>query len=403
MSSDAEALPPGSIRLRGVTKSFDRAGRKPLALALPWAGPRYRQKITALHGIDLDVAPGESVGLIGSNGAGKSTLLKLLAGVTDPSGGAIDCVGSIGSMIELGLGFHDELTGRENVRGTATILGLTPEQAEAAIPSIIDFADIRDAMDTPMKHYSTGMRARLGFAVAVHVPASILLIDEVLAVGDQEFQLKCIERIRQMNEAGTTLLFVSHSTWLVASVCERVVHVRKGRVVDDGPATEVIQRYLSPQPVQLAEADEPTMRFHSFDIENPHLAPWDGLDIAAEVEVTADTPEPSMGLALNWATLAPDVTVARARADLPPALRRPGRYRVRGHSSGLPVDSGHAEVRVALVDETTQRVHDRSLAQIWIEGPVTRQQPQMATEVEFALEPVTGDAEADAAIERALA
>ena len=102
MSSDAEALPPGSIRLRGVTKSFDRAGRKPLALALPWAGPRYRQKITALHGIDLDVAPGESVGLIGSNGAGKSTLLKLLAGVTDPSGGAIDCVGSIGSMIELG-------------------------------------------------------------------------------------------------------------------------------------------------------------------------------------------------------------------------------------------------------------------------------------------------------------
>lgn len=402
MSSEGEDLAPGTIRLRGVTKSFDRAGRKPLSMANPWAERRYRQELTALHGIDLDIAPGESVGLIGANGAGKSTLLKLLAGVNDPTDGEVRCVGLVGSMIELGLGFHPELTGRENVRGTATILGLTPDEAEAALPSIIEFADIDDAMDTPMKHYSTGMRARLGFAVAVHVPADVLLIDEVLAVGDQEFQLKCIERITELHEAGTTLLFVSHSTWLVASVCERVVQLRKGRVVDDGPSTEVIERYLSPQAVQLADADVPTMAFRSFGVENPHLAPWEELRLTAEVEVTEETAEPAVGLALNWATLAPEVTIARATAPLPPSVRQPGRYRLRGRTSGLPADSGHANVQVVLLDETTQRVHDRDLGQIWIEGPVTRQQPQMATEVEFALEPVTGISEADAPTERAL-
>lgn len=399
---DDEPLPTGAIRLRNVTKSYDRAGRKTLSTANPWAERRYRHEIHALEGVDLDVAPGDSLGLIGTNGAGKSTLLKLLAGVIEPTSGEVARVGAIGSMIELGLGFHPELTGRENVRGTATILGLTPAEAEEALPSIIEFADISDAMDTPMKHYSTGMRARLGFAVAVHVPADILLIDEVLAVGDHEFQTRCIERIGEMHDAGTTLLFVSHSTWLMASVCERVVQLRKGRVVDDGPATEVIQRYLSPQPVHLAEADVPTMRLHSFAIENERLSPWEGLLIDADVEVTAETPEPALGLQLNWATLAPEVTIARTSAELPPALRTPGRFRLRGHTSGLPVDSGNAEVRVALVDETNQRVHDRALAPIWIDGPVTRQQPQMASEVEFSLERVTGDPVADARTERAL-
>ena len=387
-----QPLPAGAISLRGVTKSFDRAGRKPWSLANPWAPVRHRDEVTALHGIDLDVAPGESIGLIGTNGAGKSTLLKLLAGVTEPSTGQVRCVGRVGSMIELGLGFHPELTGRENVRGTATLLGLTPEEADEALPSISEFADIPRAMDTPMKHYSTGMRARLGFAVAVHVPCDILLIDEVLAVGDSEFQLRCLERITEMHRAGTTLLFVSHATWLVASVCERSVQVRKGRIVDDGPSAEVIQRYLTPQPVHLAESDRPTMRFHSFSIDNPHVAPWDELRLHADVEVTGATSEPSMGMELNWATLAPDTTIARASTVLPPALRRPGRYRLEGRSSGLPVDSGHAQVRVALVDESSQRVLDREMDEIWIEGPVTRQQPQIATEVEFSLEPVVAEA-----------
>ncbi|MBL8778017.1 MAG: ATP-binding cassette domain-containing protein [Acidimicrobiales bacterium] len=402
MSSEDDGLAPGSIRLRGVTKSFDRASRKPLSMANPWSERHYRQEHTALHAVDLDIAPGDSVGLIGANGAGKSTLLKLLAGVIEPSEGEVRRVGSIGSMIELGLGFHLELTGRENVRGTATILGLTPDEAEAAMPAIIEFADIADAIDTPMKHYSTGMRARLGFAVAVHVPADILLIDEVLAVGDQEFQEKCVERITEMHDAGTTLLFVSHSTWLVAAVCERVVHVRKGRVVDDGPATEVIQRYLSPQSVELADAEQPTMQFGSFTLENPRLGPWDELVLTADVEVTAETPEPAIGMALNWATLAPEVTIARVTSPLPAAVRRPGRYRLRGRTSGLPADSGHAQVQVVLVDETTQRVHGRDGGEIWIEGPVTREQPQMATEVEFALEQVTGDPDADARRQRAL-
>lgn len=386
MSSERGDLATGTIRLRGVSKSFDRAGRKSWSTALPWGTPTLRNEVTALQDIDLDISPGEAVGLIGSNGAGKSTVLKLLAGVIEPTSGTVDCVGTVGSMIELGLGFHHELTGRENARGTATILGLSPEQAEEAMPAIIEFAGIEDAMDTPLKHYSTGMRARLGFAVSVHVPTDVLLIDEVLAVGDPEFQLRCIERIDEMHARGTTLLFVSHATWLVASVCDRVIQIRKGRVVDDGPSTEVIQRYLTPQPVQLAEADEPTMHFRSFDLHSSRVRPWDELSMEAEVVVTAETAEPAMALELNWATLAPDTTIARASAPLPPALRTPGGYRLTGRSSGLPVDSGHAQVRVALVDETTQRVLDREDTELWIEGPVTRQQPQIATEVEFHIE-----------------
>ena len=397
MSSDEApsegSLPAGSVRLRGVTKSFDRATRKPLALANPWSHPAWRREVEAIQGLDLDIAPGEAVGLIGANGAGKSTLLKLLAGVVDPSRGTVERVGTVGSMIELGLGFHPELTGRENVRGTATILGLTPEQADDALPSIIEFAAIEDAMDTPLKHYSTGMRARLGFAVSVHVPADILLIDEVLAVGDAEFQMRCVERIASMHQKGTTLLFVSHATWLVADVCDRVVHLRKGRAVDDGPSAEVLQRYLSPQPVHLAEAERPTMRFGSFAIANPRVAPWDELRLTAEIEVTAATAEPAMGMELNWATLAPDTTIARASVPLPAALRTPGTYRLSGRSSGLPVDSGHAQVRVALVDETSQRVLDREQSELWIEGPVTRQQPQIATDVTFVLERIDGVAD----------
>lgn len=393
MSSDGEVLPTGSIRLRGVSKSFDRASRKPWSLARPWGEPGFRKEVVALQDLDLDIAPGEAVGLIGRNGAGKSTILKLLAGVADPTQGTVECVGTIGSMIELGLGFHPELTGRENARGTATILGLTPEQADDAMPSIMEFAAIEDAMDTPMKHYSTGMRARLGFAVSVHVPRDILLIDEVLAVGDDEFQMRCVDRIAEMQEKGTTLLFVSHATWLVASVCDRVVQVRRGRIVDDGPSEEVIRRYLSPQPVKLAPADSPTMRFRSFEIREPRVRPFDSIEFDTEVEVTGETPEPAIAIDLNYASLAPDYTIASTSVSLPDELRRPGTFRLHGTTSGLPLDSGHVQVRVALVDESSQRVLDHSESELWIEGVVTRKHPQIALDVEYAVERVEDEDE----------
>lgn len=371
--------------MRGVNKAYDRAARKLWTTALPWGTPGLRSEMKALDGIDLEIEPGESVGLIGHNGAGKSTILKLCAGVIDPTEGAVHCVGRIGSMIELGLGFHPELTGHENARASAAILGLTPDETDAAMPEIIDFAGIADAMDSPLKHYSTGMRARLGFAVAVHVDTDVLLIDEVLAVGDAEFQLRCVDRIAEMHAAGTTLVFVSHATWLMNNVCDRVIQLRRGRIVDDGPSAAVIQRYLSPAPIDLEMAAEPTMRFRSFDITSSRVEPWGALTLEADVVVTGETAEPAMALDLSWVTLAPGTTIARTSTPLPDALRTPGGYRLTGQSSGLPVDSGHADLTVALMDEGSQRIFDRNGGQFWIEGPVTRQQPQIATDVEWSL------------------
>ena len=387
MSSDG-GLAPGTIRLRNVSKAYDRAGRRSWTNAIPGHEPLVRRRMLALDDVSLDIAPGEAVGLIGANGAGKSTLLKLLAGVVDPASGTVECVGRVGSMIELGLGFHGELTGRENAVVTATILGLTPAEAEQALPSIIEFSGIADAMDTPLKHYSTGMRARLGFAVAIHVPHDVLLIDEVLAVGDSEFQLRCVEKIDQLNRAGTTLLFVSHATWLVSNVCDRVIQLRKGRVVDDGPSIDVIQRYLTPAPGDLGMADRPTLQLRSFTLEDEHVKPFDQLDFTADVVVTEPVAEPALAVDLAWATVAPDTPIARTSTALPAALREPGTYRLRGRSTKLPVDSGHAEVRASLLDESAQRVHDRSRQELWIEGPVTRQLPQLAAEVQWDLRPV---------------
>jgi len=397
MSSEADGTPPpGTIRLRGVSKAYDRSVRKRWSTALPWGEPSRRNEIYALDGIDLDVAPGEALGLIGRNGAGKSTILKLLAGVAAPTSGTVECVGRIGSMIELGLGFNPELTGRENARGTAAIMGLTAEETDASMDDIIAFSGIARAMDTPLKHYSTGMRARLGFAVAVHVPTDILLIDEVLAVGDEEFQLRCIDRIAQMQAAGTTLLFVSHATWLVADVCERSIHVRRGRIVDDGPSAEVVERYLTPAPADLASAERPTMRFHSFDLRTPAIKPWGTLELEADVEVSEPTSEPAIALDLSWVHHSPDKSIARVMSPLPSTMREPGRYRLVGRSNELPADSGVAGVRVALVDEATQRLHDLQRGEFVVDGTVTRRGPQLAADIEFSLVrleglPVAGD------------
>lgn len=392
MSSESP-LPVGTIRLRGVQKTYDRAARKPWTSALPWGTPPVQTELKALDDLNLEIQPGESVGLIGANGAGKSTVLKLLAGVIDATEGEVACVGRIGSMIELGLGFHNELTGRENARISATILGLTPAQATELAPEMIAFAGIEDAMDTPLKHYSTGMRARLGFAVAVHVPTDVLLIDEVLSVGDSEFQLRCVDRITEMHAAGTTLVFVSHATWLVSSVCERVVQLRRGRVVDDGPSAEVIQRYLMPAPTELKVAEAPCMEFRQFALTTERVKSWGRLEFEADVVVTAETAEPAIALDLSWATLAPDITIARTTTPMPEVLKTPGGYRLRGTSSRLPVDSGgHAQARVALVDESTQRLFGLETGEFWIVGPVLRQQPQLATEVNWSIEPEDAEA-----------
>ncbi|MEX0659330.1 MAG: ABC transporter ATP-binding protein [Egibacteraceae bacterium] len=197
----------------------------------------------ALKSVSLQIRHGESVGLIGHNGSGKSTLLKCLAKILPADSGRVETSGRLSTLLELGAGFHQELSGRENVYMNGAILGLSRKEIEAAFDSIVDFAGVRDFIDQPVRNYSSGMYVRLGFAVAVHVDPDILLVDEVLSVGDAAFQEKSLARMRAFNQQGKTVVMVSHDLSAIEALCERTVVLDHGRMVFDGPTDEAIEHY----------------------------------------------------------------------------------------------------------------------------------------------------------------
>ncbi len=200
--------------------------------------------IWALRNISFEVMRGEVVGVIGRNGAGKSTLLKILSRITEPTEGYADIYGRVGSLLEVGTGFHPELTGRENIHLNGAILGMSKDEIQDRFDQIVDFSEISNFIDTPVKHYSSGMYVRLAFSVAAHLEPEILLIDEVLAVGDIAFQKKCLGKMGAVAEEGRTVLFVSHNMGLIQSLCERGILIEGGRIMADGDVSDVVARYL---------------------------------------------------------------------------------------------------------------------------------------------------------------
>ncbi|MDT8388507.1 MAG: ABC transporter ATP-binding protein [Thiogranum sp.] len=198
----------------------------------------------ALNGVSFEIEPGEVVGIIGTNGAGKSTLLKVLARITPPTRGRVEIYGRVSSLLEVGTGFHPELTGRENVYLNGTILGMRKREIDRKFDEIIDFSGVEKFLDTPVKRYSSGMRVRLAFAVAAHLEPEILIIDEVLAVGDAEFQKKCLNKMQDVGQEGRTVLFVSHNMPAVTRLCPRVIMLDGGKLLRDGPVDEVVSAYL---------------------------------------------------------------------------------------------------------------------------------------------------------------
>lgn len=198
----------------------------------------------ALKDVSFKIGRGEVVGIIGRNGAGKSTLLKILSQITEPSEGGVDLHGRVGSLLEVGTGFHPELTGRENIYLNGSILGMYRSDIDRQFDAIVAFAEIERFIDTPVKHYSSGMYLRLGFAVAAHLQPDILVVDEVLAVGDARFQQKCLAKMHEVGNQGRTVLFVSHNMPAITRICPRTILLNEGTVVADGPSTEVIGRYL---------------------------------------------------------------------------------------------------------------------------------------------------------------
>ncbi len=229
----------------GIRHALERAARHPLT----WMKTDLRRRkksedFWALRGVSLQVEPGEVVGIVGRNGAGKSTMLKLLSRITVPTEGRIRINGRVGSLLEVGTGFHQELTGRENIFLNGAILGMSRAEVRRKFDEIVAFGEVEEFLDTPVKRYSSGMYVRLAFAVAAHLEPEILIVDEVLAVGDGAFQKKCLNKMGSFANSGRTVLFVSHSMEAVRDLCQRGIWMKDGRVHQDGPAEETIAAYF---------------------------------------------------------------------------------------------------------------------------------------------------------------
>jgi ABC-type polysaccharide/polyol phosphate transport system ATPase subunit len=235
----------GRIELERVSKVFYRhSGRKLLRGHVQhWFSGRHKERFWALKDVSFRVAPGEGVALVGTNGAGKSTLLSVIAGLAEPDGGRVRVSGNVGAMLQLGAGFHPELSGTENVRLNAALLGLSRARTEELFDRIVEFSGIGDFIGEPLRTYSSGMTMRLAFAVAVQMDPDIFMVDEILAVGDHAFQAKCHEKIRELKQAGRTLLAVSHAAAGILDICERGIWLDHGQVVMDGALRDVVAAY----------------------------------------------------------------------------------------------------------------------------------------------------------------
>ena len=236
-----------AIETVAVSKRFKRHldRRRSLKERIVRGRAKNTQDFWAVRDVSLQVPKGSVYGLIGHNGSGKSTLLKMITGIYRPTSGAIHVDGRIAALIELGAGFHPDMTGRENIRLNGSILGLSKKQIEASTDAIIDFSGLREFIDDPVKHYSSGMYVRLGFSVAVHMDPDVLLVDEVLAVGDEEFQRKCFDHLSSLRKAGRTIVVVSHGLGQIESLCDEVTWLDHGEVQQSGPATAVVSSYLA--------------------------------------------------------------------------------------------------------------------------------------------------------------
>ena len=311
--------------------------------------------IWALKDVSFDIRQGEVVGIIGRNGAGKSTLLKILARVTRPTTGIAEVRGRMGTLLEVGTGFHPELTGRENVFLSGAILGMSKSEINRKFDEIVAFAEVEKFIDTPLKHYSTGMQMRLAFAVAAHLEPEILLVDEVLSVGDLEFQKKCMGKMGDVAKTGRTILFVSHQMNQVRRLCQRVLWIDEGQLYVHGPTTVVVSKYESS--TRTARHARPShinykARFESWEIIDPPASQPNTLSShgSLAVKFTTHAARPLRGLhhgialydsdrRLLWGTAANNLKLA------------PGHNELKYKLSGLPLKPGVYSWRVTLFDE----------------------------------------------------
>jgi len=290
---------------RTLRDTLVQAAMRPLErVRHPGAATHASDDLWALRHVDLEVRHGEAVGIIGRNGAGKSTLLKVLSHITEPTEGRVEIKGRVASLLEVGTGFHQELTGRENIQLNGAILGMTRAEIKSKFDEIVEFSEIARFLDTPVKRYSSGMFVRLAFAVAAHLEPEILIVDEVLAVGDAAFQKKCLGKMEDVAGRGRTVLFVSHNMAAVTSLCSRAVMLDSGNLAKSGPTREVIDAYL----------------LHAKEASSTPLAQRSDRTGQGSVRFTALGLEDGAGNAITTATSGRPVTV---RLDYSSADGRP--------------------------------------------------------------------------------
>lgn len=300
------------IQIADAGKQYTKFSEAPMlaSAALRFRARTKRSTLWAVRHVDFEVAPGECVGIIGRNGSGKSTLLQMLAGVTAPTEGRVQVRGKVAPLISVGVGFHPELTGRENVYVNAAILGLTRAEVDRRFDAIVDFADIGDFIDTPVKFYSSGMFVRLGFAVAVNVDPSVLLIDEVLAVGDMAFQVKCFDKMTEIRNSGATVVVVSHNLNAIRRMCDRTMVLHQGEQRFTGATAEAVSLFhqLIGETRDLDDEDVAfggVAKVESWDLVDAHgvphayAEPGDRLRFVADVVFAAPLVDPIFAFSIT--------------------------------------------------------------------------------------------------------
>ena len=329
------------------------------------------QTIWALKDLDFEVAPGEIVGIIGRNGAGKSTLLKILSRIVQPTLGRVELYGRVASLLEVGTGFHPELTGRENIFLNGSILGMTRKEIEKQFDEIVAFSEVEKFIDTPVKRYSSGMYVRLAFAVAAHLQPEILIVDEVLAVGDYAFQQKCLNKMQDVSSGGRTVLFVSHNMGAISRLSQRCIVLDQGRIVASGPTASAVQTYMKSGMMERAEFIQPEAPHKAMNLLRMALVdehgevrsdvPYDGkLRFVIDYEVNQTVTGASVGLAFNTV----DGTCAMCTGDFdshPELLgtREPGRYRTIVDIPPCWLNTGRYSVTIYISNATNNVAYDQ--------------------------------------------
>jgi ABC-2 type transport system ATP-binding protein len=360
-------MPQATISVERVSKRFRVYHERPMSLKERVLRLRRAraEDFWALREVDFDVPDGQTWGLIGANGSGKSTLLKIIGGILRPTEGRVVTRGRIAALLELGAGFHPELTGRENVYLNASILGLSRRETDRYFEDIVAFAELEDFIDSQVKHYSSGMFVRLGFAVAVHVDPEILLIDEVLAVGDEAFQRKCIRRVRDLQRQGRTIVLVTHAVQQVHQICDGAVMLDHGRIRALGAVSAVIKEYrllMLSRHVGFArrdltgDADIAAVEMLDGEARPSSVVPPGGR-FQVQVDIRANRPidDPVVSMVLNdangdfvWRTGTGDMELGRLD----------GKLRVTFDMKTLPLAEGRYSLTLGVHDRSERVVHD---------------------------------------------